>query len=1053
MKKTKKSIIALAIIVLFQLCGIGMQPIVAKAADLSSSFNFITDLNLTDGSGKALGNDVSKTSEVLVNYKFAIPNTSLVKAGDTYTMKIPKQIQIIKPISLDLKSANSEDVVAKVNIDTLGNVIVTFTDYSSSHSNISGYFYVDSYFNKSQIGDANPEKLVFNIGANSTKTIDINFHQQPVSPKTYLQKSGSYDSSKNQITWTIKTNPEKLVLNDVEIVDEIPAGQKYVENSATIDNKGLMSGFSYIGESNAEGTKSGTLRYKFNGQINSSYNIVFKTTVTDPTVFQSEGAKTTEYNQATLKHDGDKEELSNKAAVVVTTDYISKKGTYNPSTRSIDWVIKINNNGLSIKDARVRDPIPRGLRLNEYAIEVDGNSIGLDEYTTYDDVFAYTFQGTIQEPHTITFSTYVVDSSAYNSNKSNKYINTATLEAEGVPLNASDSNTVEVPSNIIYKSGSGYNAATGEITWKIIVNQNATNINNAVVTDYIPVGQEYVDESATIDEDSSGSFSYNAEEMDKYKTGTLKYYFDGPVGRTYTIIFKTKVTDPKVFAANTSKTYSNTASIIGEGIETSQSTGYQNVSSEVIRKDGTNYDYVTREATWTIIVNKNKMPIKDAVVTDVIPSGQSFVQDSLTLNGVKADNNNYSYDAASNTVNYSLGDIADTKIITLKTRVTDLSIFSSNGDKQINNIASLSGDIIPPNVSDPATITIKNSVINKYSNYVDGNSFIEWNIDVNSNQIPMEAGTIVDTLQEGLELDTTSVKLYKNIVNANGGLTKGEEVPLSINSVKYDKDTRTFTFKFPSTVQSAYKLVFTTNITDKSKSPFTNTATFKGSGSNVSSSTNPVTVRYQVAGGVSAGESGSIDVYKIDRDTNDKLNGAVFELLDQYKNVIKTSEPTDSQGKVTFNNLKFDLDYYIREKTAPKGYNLSDEVFKFQVSNINDKKYVSYNYKDGKIDSSETKNLPIQDQTPPVKTGEVKTNTDEIKVKNDEVKANTDEAKADPVTSTSDSNKASAQTKEAITDKTEVLPKTGALIDSNLLVILGIAIIASGVVLAKKKSR
>ncbi|GFZ33987.1 hypothetical protein CSC2_45130 [Clostridium zeae] len=953
MRNKGKALIALIMAIIFQVCGIGFQPLMVNAADLTNTVPFITDLTLTDGSGNPLGSDVSKSSEVHINYKFSIPNTAVVKAGDTYTMKIPKQIQIIKTLNFDLVAAGSSEVVAKVNIDTSGNVVITFTDYASTHSNVSGYFYVDSYFNQSQIGNTNPEKIIFDIGASVTKVVDVNFHQDPVAPKTYITKTGSYNPSKNEVTWTITTNPDKLTLNDVEVVDEIPLGQQYVDNSATINNNGSASGFSYLANDSADRTKTGTLSYKFQGAINQSYNIVFKTKVTDPAVFQSEGAKTTESNQAKLNHDG-KQDLSNVASVVVTTDFISKSGAYNSTTKTIDWSIKVNNNAQHLTNALVKDTIPAGLALTAGTVKVDGKNISDSEYDYSGSTFQYIFQGDINEPHTITFSTDIVDLTTYNSNKTKNFTNKVDFIGVGIPSNASDSAVVGVPSNIIDKQAAGYNAQTAEITWKIIVDNNKININNAVITDNIPTGQQYVDNSAGIDNNANGSFSYTPVSGDSTKTGILKYNFNGSINSTYTITFKTKVTDPKVFAANiTNKSYSNTASISGDGIETSQDTANQNVNSEVIRKDGSNYNYATREATWTIVVNKNKMPINSAKVTDVITSGQEFVDGSVTINGVQANSSNYNYDSASKTFTYNfVGTINTTQTITLKTKVIDLSIFNTNGDKQISNTASLSGDIIPPNVSDPATITIKNTTINKTSSYVDGNSFIDWNIDVNSNQISLDTATVVDTLQQGLELDTTSVKLYKNIVNSDGTLTKSDEVALNQNSVKYDKDTRVFTFNFPAAVKDSYRLSFTTNVTDKTKSPFTNSATFTGSGSTDRGTSQPVAVRFQVAGGGSIGESGSIKVIKADKVTSTPIKGAVFELLDKYENVIKTSEPTTDDGIALFNNLKFDIDYSVREKTAPVGYKLSSEVYKFQVKNTTDEKNITYIYENDKIRGS-----------------------------------------------------------------------------------------------------
>ncbi|WP_346961852.1 prealbumin-like fold domain-containing protein, partial [Clostridium sp.] len=68
-----------------------------------------------------------------------------------------------------------------------------------------------------------------------------------------------------------------------------------------------------------------------------------------------------------------------------------------------------------------------------------------------------------------------------------------------------------------------------------------------------------------------------------------------------------------------------------------------------------------------------------------------------------------------------------------------------------------------------------------------------------------------------------------------------------------------------------------------------------------------------------------------------------------YQNVIRTSEPTGANGEVVFNKLRFDIDYYVREKLAPTGYTLSSESYKFQIKNTQDERNIVYNYKDEKI--------------------------------------------------------------------------------------------------------
>ena len=201
---------------------------------------------------------------------------------------------------------------------------------------------------------------------------------------------------------------------------------------------------------------------------------------------------------------------------------------------------------------------------------------------------------------------------------------------------------------------------------------------------------------------------------------------------------------------------------------------------------------------------------------------------------------------------------------------------------------------------------------------------------------------VEDIFQEGLELDTASVELYKQILNTNGTLVKGEAVELNENSVKYDAKTRKFIFSFPNEVNSPYLLTFRTNVVDKSKSPFTNKVNFKGEKTSENSTSDPVKVEFQSGGGGAVGTRGTITVNKVDKDKNNiKLKGAKFILLDRYKNEISSGE-TDDNGSLTFNKIKFDIPYYLQEVDPPQGY-VSDETQReFMIKSSDDSKNIEY---------------------------------------------------------------------------------------------------------------
>ncbi|MBU5591670.1 hypothetical protein KQI89_07815 [Clostridium sp. MSJ-4] len=944
-QKKKLSIFTAFIAVILQIFSI-IPAVQVRSADVTSTFPFITEVTLTDSKGNPINessNPISKNAEVKLTYKFSILNQGTVKNGDTYTMQIPKEIQIINTLNFPITLDNG-DTIAKVTIGTDGKVNITFNEFAESNSNVSGYFYIDTQFDPNQIGGTDPVPIKFEVGGNSSPiVINVNF-KQPEIPKASVMKEGSYDASKNEITWKVIVNPENVKVNNAQIVDNISLGQEFIPDSVKINGANAdTANYSYDGISNK-------LTYNFSDVIEKQQIITFKTKVVNPKAFENEGATVYEYNKAIFNHDGTTVD-SNEASVEIITDFIRKDGKYDEKTKRINWTIYVNNNAQSIPNAVVTDDIPEGLTFTLDSVKIDGNSTK-DNYTINGEKFIYTFPMAINEPHKIEFSTDVTDEGAFNSNTSKNYNNKVTLIGDGVPSNASDNKGVGVPTSIIYKYGKEYNAATGEITWQVVVNHNKIAIKNAVVTDEIRLGQEYVEGSATIDKSyPGGSFNYDKVVSDKEKTGTLTYTFSGDISETYVITFKTKVTDPNVFAGNRNENYYNVVKLTGDNIVQSQGQGEQKVQSQVIDKSSKDYNYVTREITWKVVVNKNKMLLTNAYFTDAINEGQEFVPNSVMLNGNAAEATNYKYDETTKILTYSFpSEIKDEQIITFKTKITDTSIFNTNGEKVFNNTAKLITDLVPGGVESKGTGKIKSTLIDKKADYTKGNSYIDWNVTINANEILIKDAVLTDTLQEGLELDTTSIKLYKQTLNPDGTLLKGEEITLDQDNVKYNTATREFTFTLPSTIEEAYILAFRTDVVDKKKSPFTNSISFKGTGLIQSSSSSKVDVIFQGAGGGGVGETGSIKVVKVNSNNEDiKLEGAVFELLDKYQNVIRTSELTGVNGEVVFDKLKFDIDYYVREKEAPTGYVLSNELYKFQLKNSQDEKNIVYNYKNRSI--------------------------------------------------------------------------------------------------------
>lgn len=917
-----------------------------------NDFRFITGVEITDENGKPFEGKVASDSKIRIKYKYELKDNVKVDTNQKYSLKIPEEISILRDMQIELK--RDSDVIAIVNIDTNNNVTIQFNENVNDEDFMygrTGYFYVYSEFASSKLGNGGQTEIVFDLGGGHEKTIIVDFEKSEKTSNVSLYKSGEYDNDKNEITWNIKVNAETMPsggsIKDLVISDVIQKGQKYIGGSAKI-SPDASGGFTF---------ENDVLNYRFNGLVKDGdfYNIEFKTKP-DLSSFDSEGKEIYFKNQAEATFNEDGKSISNEGKVSTKVDFVRKNGEYNYDTHQIDWTIEINNNNLEIRDAEIIDTIPKGLELVKDSVKLNGQSVNYD-YPSGEDgsnILKYKFDEMISKKHTLTYSTKVVDPDAYKSNTPKTYNNHVKLEGYDVPVDAYDEIGVGVPTYVIEKWGGGYNTSTQEITWNVRVNYNKIKIDNAIFEDKIPDGLKYVEGSFKMNKEGSPETDGSSSGEFKYEGGIISYTFNSQINEPYILTFKTKVLDKNLWANNDYKYFNNTAVLKGNNIPESSSTGNEIVSSEVIRKTGTGYDYLTREASWKIVINQNKMPINNAKVEDIIGQYQDFVEESVIITGSNKDSAkiNFDKDTRSLTVEFP-GEIKGEQIIEFKTKVVDDSIFHTNGEKYLENTATLKGDQIPEEgVSSQDTNEVENTVVRKTGKYTNGNNYINWEVVINQNQLPISNAVLEDTLQEGLELDTSSVKLIKLMVDKEGHYKEVKEVALDASNISYNYETRKFEFHFNEKINEAYLLKFKTDIDDAyNDATFTNTINFKGSSRAVEDTAEDIRVAFQTAGGGAGGSSrGSIKVVKVDEKNNSqKLDGAVFELLDAYGNVLKTSEPTGDNGETLFKGLKYDTMYSIREKEAPKGYTLSNEVYKFQVKDEDDKKNISYSFKNSKI--------------------------------------------------------------------------------------------------------
>lgn len=617
MKKSKlrATTVILGILVLMLVATI--YPVAASAGDIEF------DIAITDKDGNAFDPDVEikKNAKINLDYSFMIDNAGDVKAGDTITLAIPKEIKINASIPpYDVTDGEGGPVVCTValNKDT-NEITVVFTEYASENSNVGGSFFFKLEFDETQLGTGGEKELAFEVGG-AAADIVLKVKIEPITPPDMgIDKSVvTYDTATREITWKVEVDPKGYGRDGVVVTDKILSGQEFVAGSVTVNGEEADSeNYEYV---------ASNFIYTFPDTVNDKQTIRFKTKVTDAAFAGvAEGNSFTVTNRADLDYEGKptEKEIYDTADKTITVNFIEKTGTPDNANKEIDWKIIVNSNRVAITNAQVVDVIPEGLTVDKGTLKVDG--VFLEEGKDYsltknaDDIWTLTVKfGNISTVKEITFTTKVAES-YYYQNTSTSFSNTAELKHDttGLPGNgtvppgaATGTGTADAGTSLIAKSGAAYDPQTAVITWSITVNANAVSLIDPEVTDDIPSGQEFVDGSfkvggATIIENAEGSgLTYTAAASgDTEKTGTLTYKISGTVTAAYAITFQTRVTEPAVYLGNTTDAiYKNTAKLQykkpgSEQLYFAEDDGEQKVNNNVITKTGEGYDYRTQEIT------------------------------------------------------------------------------------------------------------------------------------------------------------------------------------------------------------------------------------------------------------------------------------------------------------------------------------------------------------------------------------------------------------------------------------------------------------------------
>ena len=203
----------------------------AYAQELQSSV--ITGASITDLSNQPITNPIGAWRPFRIHANYVLPNNK-VHTGDTTTMILPVGFAAAQPFTFEVKAGS--DLVANGQIID-GNpvkIVLTYTDYVETHSNVQGSFYFNTQINSNTQLNTGVIPVTLTVQGDNA-VVDagtVTFNPPQVTPVPLI-KAGWMDSTNKTIGhYKINVNQANKAMVGAVLVDTLSnPGVEYVDGS------------------------------------------------------------------------------------------------------------------------------------------------------------------------------------------------------------------------------------------------------------------------------------------------------------------------------------------------------------------------------------------------------------------------------------------------------------------------------------------------------------------------------------------------------------------------------------------------------------------------------------------------------------------------------------------------------------------------------------------------------------------------------------------------------------------------------------------------------
>ncbi|MBR4707739.1 MAG: hypothetical protein IKP29_06760 [Pseudobutyrivibrio sp.] len=269
-------------------------------------------------------------------------------------------------------------------------------------------------------------------------------------------------------------------------------------------------------------------------------------------------------------------------------------------------------------------------------------------------------------------------------------------------------------------------------------------------------------------------------------------------------------------------------------------------------ENGSAFDAATHRLKWKVFVNQEYQPLKNVKVTDLIPAGQKYVADSISLITYKTATGSIRTAAVkpgSNMV-IDLGDLDSEKAeFTIETELTDdaVATWSDNKTGTFENKVQLDYEGLENSQLDKTSITYSSQVLStNISNYSYKDHTVDVTVVVDANKMDMSNAVLTDALVNGPVEYTVASDVLVNGEKATYTVEDGNLV-VALGSISRDETNPTKTVTFTAKVSSEnYEKINGGSFNLGNKATLVTDDIKKLSAKNVSVNAAPITVQNSI---------------------------------------------------------------------------------------------------------------------------------------------------------------------------------------------------------------